>query len=51
MDLRTLHNIENLVFKDILEEDRDNFTPEFQHNIRVAIEKIEIMIKTNVGVE
>ena len=51
MDLRTLHNIENLVFKDILEEDRDNLTREFQHNIRVAIEKIAIMIKTNVGVE
>lgn len=51
MKLKTLHNIEALIWKDILQEDSDNFSPEFRHNVRVTIEKIEMMIKTNVRID
>ena len=47
MDIKTLENIENLIWKDILQEDKENFTPEFREKVRKTIEKIEIMIKTN----
>jgi len=45
MDTRTLHKIENLIYTDILNEYQENFTQEFQHNIRVSIEKIEKIIQ------
>ena len=50
MNMRTLDNIEKLIWKDILQEDKENFTPEFQKQVRDTIQKIEIMIKTNVKV-
>ena len=51
MKIRTLHNIEDLIWKDILQEDKDNFTPEFRQKVKATIEKIEMMIKTNVRIE
>lgn len=51
MDMYILDNIEKLIWKDILQEDKENFTPEFQKKVRDTIQKIEIMIKTNVRID
>ena len=51
MKTKTFDNIEALIWKDILQEDKDNFTPEFNQKVRETIEKIEMMLKTNVRIE